>query len=416
MNLKFIREHPDLAKKILDRRKENVSIDEILMLDTKRRQIIQMRDQVRMQHKQLTEKIAILKRESKDESELLQQAKQLGQRVKEIENELAQIERQLAEKLKFLPNVIHESVPDNDTVVACWGEKPQFDFTPLAHWDIGEALQILDFKTAAKLAGSRFVMFKGLGAQLERALINFCLDIHTKKHHYVEISPPSLNLEECFYNTGALPKQADEMYKCAQDPFYLIPTAEVPLVNLHQNEQFYEDELPKYYTAYTPCFRREAGSYGKDVRGMIRIHQFDKVELVKFTKPEDSYDELEKMRADVEELMQLLKLPYQVKLLSASEMAFQSAKTYDIEAWAAGVGTWLEVSSISNCEDFQARRANIRVRRKDNSLQYVHILNGSGLAFPRIFIAIVENYQQKDGSIIIPEVLRPYMGGLEKIS
>ncbi|MCX8014627.1 MAG: serine--tRNA ligase, partial [candidate division WOR-3 bacterium] len=245
MNLKFIRENPELAKKILNRRKEPVSIDEILTIDSKRRQTVQMRDQLRMQHKQLTEKIAILKKEKKDSPELLQQAKELGQKVKEIENDLAQIELQLTEKLKFLPNVIHESVPDNDTIVFNWGEKPQFSFPPLAHWDLGEALQILDFKAAAKLAGSRFVLFKGLGAQLERALINFCLDIHTKKHNYLEISPPSLNLEECFYNTGALPKQADEMYKCAQDPFYLIPTAEVPLVNLHRDEEFSEDELPK---------------------------------------------------------------------------------------------------------------------------------------------------------------------------
>jgi seryl-tRNA synthetase len=415
MDLKFIRNNPDLAKEILNRRHEKLSIDEILTIDEKRRQLIQVRDQTRMGHKQMTEKVAEARKNKEDAETLICECKALGQKVEDIETELTQIELDLENRTKFLPNVAHVSVPDEDTIVSSWGAKPDFSFKQMAHWDIGEALQILDFKAASKLAGSRFVLYKGNGAQLERALINFCLDTHIREHGYTEINPPSLNLEECFYNTGALPNLADEMYKCTQDPFYLIPTAEVPLVNLHRNEGFDEDDLPKYYTAYTPCFRREAGSYGKDVRGMIRIHQFDKVELVKFTTQENSYDEQEKMRKDIEELMQLLNLPYQVKLLSASEMAFQSAKTYDIEVWAAGCEAWLEVSSISNCESFQARRANIRVRRKSGELEYVHILNGSGLAFPRIFVAILENYQQKDGTVVIPEVLRPYMGGLAKI-
>ncbi|MEO0075486.1 MAG: serine--tRNA ligase [candidate division WOR-3 bacterium] len=415
MDLKFIRNNPTLAKEMLRRRHEEVSIDAILAIDNKRRELIQMRDHHRMLHRQMSEKVAIMKKEKAECRDLIEECKVMGQKVSELEKELKIIEYELETKLSFLPNVIHESVSDQDTIVASWGKKPEFSFKPLAHWDLGEALGILDFTRASKLAGSRFVLYKGIGAQLERALINFCLDIHIKKHGYTEIMPPVLNLEECFFNTGALPKLADEMYKCSQDPFYLIPTAEVPLVNLHRNECFNEDDLPKYYTAYTPCFRREAGSYGKDVRGMIRIHQFDKVELVKFTKPEDSYLEHEKMRADVEELMQLLEIPYQVKLLSASEMAFQSAKTYDIEAWAAGSEAWLEVSSISNCESFQARRANIRVRRQSNELEYVHILNGSGLAFPRIFVALLENNQQKDGSVIIPKALRPYLNGLEKI-
>ncbi|MCX7785679.1 MAG: serine--tRNA ligase [candidate division WOR-3 bacterium] len=414
MDLKFIRNNPEQAKKILARRDEPISIDEILQLDEKRRDVIKVRDQMRMNHRQLSEQVAKLKKEKKEVSNLVNECKELSEKIKTVEQELSTIENELENKLKFLPNIIHESVPDEDKIVASWGNKPEFTFTPLAHWDLCEALQIVDFTRASKISGSRFVLFKGLGALLERALINFCLDIHTK-NGYQEINPPALNLEECFYNTGALPKLADEMYRCTQDPFYLIPTAEVPLVNLHSNECLKEDELPKYYTAYTPCFRREAGSYGKDVRGMIRIHQFDKVELVKFTKPEDSFDELEKMRKDVEELMQLLEIPYQVKLLSAKEMAFQSAKTYDIEAWAGGVGAWLEVSSISNCVDFQARRGNIRLRRKSGELEYVHILNGSGLAFPRIFIALIENNQQKDGTVIIPEVLRPYMGGISKI-
>jgi seryl-tRNA synthetase len=415
MDLKFIRNNPDLARELLTRRNEAVSVDEILSFDEKRREIIKVRDQLRMEHRQMSEKVAEMKKNKSEPGSLIDQAKELGQKIKELETDLAEIENELESRTKYLPNYVHESVPDEDTIVSSWGIKPDFSFKPLAHWDLGEALQILDFKAASKLSGSRFVLYKGLGAQLERALINFCLDIHVKKHRYLEINPPTLNLEECFYNTGALPKQADEMYKCTQDPFYLIPTAEVPLVNLHRNEGIPEDELPKYYTAYTPCFRREAGSYGKDVRGMIRIHQFDKVELVKFTKPEDSYNEHEKMRKDVEELMRMLQIPYQVKLLSAHEMAFQSAKTYDIEAYAAGCDAWLEVSSISNCEDFQARRANIRLRRKSGELDYVHILNGSGLALPRIFVAILENNQQKDGKVVIPEVLRPYMSGLSKI-
>jgi seryl-tRNA synthetase len=415
MDLKFIRNNPDLARELLTRRNEAVSVDEILSFDEKRREIIKVRDQLRMEHRQMSEKVAEMKKNKQEPGSLIDQAKELGQKIKELETELAEIENELESRTKYLPNYVHKSVPDEDTIVSSWGVKPEFSFKPLAHWDLGEVLQILDFKAASKLSGSRFVLYKGLGAQLERALINFCLDIHVKKHRYLEINPPTLNLEECFYNTGALPKQADEMYKCAQDPFYLIPTAEVPLVNLHRDEGFNEDDLPKYYTAYTPCFRREAGSYGKDVRGMIRIHQFDKVELVKFTKPEDSYDEHEKMRKDVEELMQMLQIPYQVKLLSAHEMAFQSAKTYDIEAYAAGCDAWLEVSSISNCEDFQARRANIRLRRKSGELEFVHILNGSGLAFPRIFVALLENNQQKNGTIVIPEVLRPYMSGLSKI-
>ncbi len=415
MDIKFIRNNPALAKKILERRHEAVSIDEILEIDEKRRAIIQSRDQMRMEHKQISEKVAELKKNKKDAGTLIKDAKELSQKIKDTETQLAEIEADLEDRTKYLPNFIHESVTDEDTIVAEWGKKIEFDFKPAAHWDLCEMHGILDFKTASKLSGSRFVLFKGLGAQLERALINFCLDLHTQKHGCTEISPPVLNLEECFYTTGSLPKSREEMYKFVDDPYFLIPTAEVPLVNLHRNETINEDDLPKYYTAYTPCFRREAGSYGKDVRGMIRIHQFDKVELVKFTKPEDSYEEMEKMRQDVEEIMQLLGIPYRVKRLAASEMAFQSAKTYDIDAYAAGVNDWLEVSSISNCIDFQAKRGNIRLRRKNGNLEYVHIMNGSGLAFSRIFICIIENNQQKDGSIIIPEVLRPYMNGRTKI-
>ena len=415
MDLKFIRENPELAHKLLLRRNEGVSIETILKQDARRREIIVKRDEARHQQKQLSEKVAQLKRAKQPADAEVADAKAISVTIREYEEQVSDAEQNIASLMQFVPNRIHDSVTDEDTVVAEWGETPKFDFAPKAHWDLCETLGILDFKAAAKLSGSRFVLYRGLGARLERALINYCLDTHTGQHGYTEISPPFLCLEECFFATGSLPKQADEMYRFKEDPYYLIPTAEGPLVNIHRGETLNESDLPKCYAAYTPCFRREAGSYGKDVRGMIRVHQFDKVELVKFTTPESSYDEMEKLRGNAETILRNLKIPYRVKRLAASEMAFQSAKTYDLDAWCAGVGNWLEVSSISNCEDFQARRANIRFRRKIGGSEFVHIMNGSGLAFSRIFVAIVENYQQADGSVIVPEVLRPYMGGLERI-
>jgi seryl-tRNA synthetase len=415
MDLKFIRENPELAHKLLLRRNEGVSIETILKQDARRRELVVKRDEARHQQKQLSEKVAQLKRAQQPADAEMADAKAVSVTIREFEEQVTAVEQSIASLMQFVPNHIHDSVTDEDTVVAEWGEVPEFDFAPKAHWDLCEALGILDFKTAAKLSGSRFVLYKGAGARLERALINYCLDTHTRLHGYTEISPPFLCLEECFFATGSLPKQADEMYRFKEDPYYLIPTAEVPLVNIHRGETLNESDLPKCYAAYTPCFRREAGSYGKDVRGMIRVHQFDKVELVKFTTPESSYDEMEKLRENAETILRSLKIPYRVKRLAASEMAFQSAKTYDLDAWCAGVANWLEVSSISNCEDFQARRANIRFRRRTGGSEFVHIMNGSGLAFSRIFVAIIENNQQADGSVAVPEVLRPYMGGLERI-
>jgi|UniRef100_A0A7C6A8E5 seryl-tRNA synthetase len=415
MDLKFIRENPELVREIIRRRNEAVDLDKILNLDEKRRKLIKERDDMQCRQSQLTATIAEKKRNKQATEQEQKAAKELSLKIKRLAEELAVIEKEIDDLIQFVPNVIHQTVSDQDQIVEQWGEIPKFDFQPLPHWELAQALGLVDFKVAAKLAGTRFVLFKGKGALLERALINFCLDYHTKNHGYEEISPPVLNLPVCFYNSGALPKLALEMYQFKDDPFYLIPTAEVPLVNIHRDEILAETDLPKRYVAYTPCFRREAGSYGKDVRGMIRIHQFDKVELVKITKPEESYQEFELMRQDACRIMQLLKIPYRVKLLAAKEMAFQSAKTYDIDAWAAGVGDWLEVSSISNCEDFQTRRANIKIRRKNGKLEYAHAMNGSGLAFARIFIALVENNQQRDGSIIIPEVLRPYLG-LDRIA
>jgi len=416
MDLKFIRENPELAHKILLRRNEGVSLETILKQDQRRREIVAKRDEARHKQKEFSEKVARLKRSNQPADAELADAKAISVTIRELEDQLADTEESIASLMQFVPNHIHDSVTDEDTIVAEWGEVPKLNFPPKPHWDLAESLGILDFKAAARLSGSRFVLYKGLGARLERALINYCLDLHTREHGYLEISPPFLCLEECFYGTGSLPKQADEMYRFKEDPFYLIPTAEVPLVNIHRGETLNESDLPKYYAAYTPCFRREAGSYGKDVRGMIRVHQFDKVELVKFTTPESSYDEMEKLRANAETILRALKIPYRVKRLAAGETAFQSAKTYDLDAYAAGVGNWLEVSSISNCEDFQARRAGIRFRRKTGGTEFVHIMNGSGLAFSRVFVAIVENYQQADGAVVVPDVLRSYMGGLERIA
>lgn len=415
MDLKFIRENTELVRTLLHRRKEGVNLDSILKLDVRRRELIVRRDELRHQQKKLSETVAQLKRSQQPADAEMADAKAISVSIRELEEELQATEASINAQLQYVPNRIHESVTDEDTIIAEWGEPRKFDFQPRAHWDIAAELNILDLESATRMSGSRFVLYRGLGALLERALINFCLDLHTREHGYTEISPPFLCLEESFQATGSLPKLADEMYRLKDDPFYLIPTAEVPLVNIHRGETFAESDLPKYYAAYTPCFRREAGSYGKDVRGMIRVHQFDKVELVRFTLPEKSYEALEELRADAEKVLQLLNIPYRVKRLAASEMAFQSAKTYDLEAFAAGVDNWLEVSSISNCEDFQARRASIRVRRKAGGTEYVHIMNGSALAFSRVFVAIVENNQQADGSVLIPEPLRPYMRGIERI-
>jgi seryl-tRNA synthetase len=410
MDLKFIRDFPERAQEIVRRRRESVDISRILACDERRRELIRKRDERRRELNLLSERIGERIAKGEDATEEKENARRLSEAIRELEGEIVNLEKEIASLLALCPNVILPDVGDEERIVKEWGEKPHFDFTPLPHYEIGERLGILDLRTASKIAGSRFILFRGKGAILERALINFCLDYHTKRHNYTEISLPYLNREECFFAAGDLPKLADDMYKIEGEPFYLIPTAEVPLVNLHRDSVLKEEELPKYYCAYSACFRREAGSYGQKIRGIIRVHQFDKVELVKFTKPEESEKELEMMVRDAEDILQELNLPYRIKLLSAWDMAFQSAKTYDIEVWASGVGEYLEVSSLSNCTDFQAKRSKTRLRRKDGRLEYVHILNGSGLAFPRLFIALVENYQRKDGKIVIPPPLQPYTG------
>ncbi|MCX7887933.1 MAG: serine--tRNA ligase, partial [Verrucomicrobiae bacterium] len=341
--------------------------------------------------------------------------RQVGDRIAALDAQIAAVEQQLESALLMLPNLPHESVPPgknsaHNVVVRVWGEKPHFDFVPRPHWELGENLRILDFARAAKISGSGFILYTAAGARLERGLINFLLDLHTRQHGYTEIFPPFLITRQCMIGTGQLPKFEEDMYRLRDDELYLAPTAEVPLCNLHRDEILRPDQLPIYYCAYTPCFRREAGAAGKDTRGMIRVHQFDKVELVKLCTPESSYEELEKMVADAERVLQLLGLHYRVVLLCTGDMGFASAKTYDIEVWAPGQNAYLEVSSCSNCEDFQARRANIRYKTADGKNRFVHMLNGSGTALARLYVALLETYQQADGTVKLPEILKPYLG------
>jgi len=424
LDIKAIRENPEFFKERLALRGEEYPIDELLSLDEKRRALIKEVEELRHQRKVLSEKIGRLKKEGKHQEaeEIATKVKELGRTLKEKEKLLKEVKDEVFRILAFLPNVPHSSVPigkdeTENVVIKRWGDLPEFDFEPLPHWEIGEKLGILDFERAAKITGSRFVVYFKEGALLERALIQFMLDLHTKKHGYTEVLPPFIVNENTLFGTAQLPKFKEDLFKLEDWDYYLIPTAEVPLTNLHKDEILSEEDLPLYYTAYTPCFRSEAGSYGRDIRGIIRQHQFNKVELVKIVKPEDSYDELEKLLLDAEEVLQLLGLPYRVVALCTGDLGFAAAKTYDIEVWAPGQNRFVEISSCSNCEDFQARRANIRYRPKDGGKpRFVHTLNGSGVAVGRTVMAILENYQQKDGSVVIPEVLRPYMGGLEVIT
>ncbi len=421
INVKLLREHPEVLKEALRKRGYDTDIvDELVELDRRRREIIKEEDSLRSVRNEKSKEVAKIKKSGGDASGIIEEVRKIGDRIKELAAERKKIEEEFNQRILEIPNIPHESVPvgkdETENVVRkTWGKIKEFDFEPRPHWDLGEMLGILDFERAGKISGSRFVIYKNKGALLERALINFFLDVHTKEHGYEEIYPPYLVREESMFASGHLPKFREEMYFAPEDGLFLIPTAEVVLANLHRDEILNEKELTKKYVAYTSCFRREAGSYGKDVRGMIRVHQFNKVELFKYTKPEDSYDELESMLKDAEKILQMLEIPYRVIELCTGDLGFAATKTYDIEAWAPGLNRWLEVSSVSNTEDFQTRRANARFRRKDGKVEFMHTLNGSGLATPRVFIAILENYQQKDGSVVIPEVLRPYMGGIEVI-
>jgi len=371
---------------------------------------------------QVSDLIAEKKKKKEETSEEIARMKEVSSRIKDLETRLNAKEEDLRQLLMVIPNIPHESVVtgqgENDNPeIRRWGKVPAFPFQPRPHWEIGEALDILDFERGAKITGARFTLYKSWGARMERALMNFMLDLHTGAHGYQEVLPPFLVNRRTMTGTGQLPKFEEDLFKLNDLDYFLIPTAEVPVTNIYQDEILAEEDLPIYYTAYTPCFRKEAGSYGKDTRGLIRQHQFNKVELVKFTTPETSYAELESLTKDAEEVLQRLGIPYRVVMLCSADLGFSAAKTYDLEAWLPGQGAYKEISSCSNFEDFQARRANIRYRPKGKKgTEFVHTLNGSGLAIGRTLVAILENYQQEDGSVIIPEALRPYMGGVEKIS
>lgn len=422
LDLKLIREKPDLVKQAVRNKNENVNVDQILALDEERRKLIVQADQLKQKRNQVSDEIAVLKRDGHDASELIGQMRSVSNEINRLDTELRTVEQELNQILWWVPNIPHPSVPvgtdeSSNVELRRWGDIPVFSFEPRPHWELGQKLGILDLPRGAKISGSGFFCLVGLGAKLERALINFMLDLHTNRHGYQEVMPPFVVSRQTMTGTGQLPKLETDMYNLPLDDLFLIPTAEVPLTNLRRDEILEAQELPINLVAYTPCFRREAGSYGKDTRGIIRVHQFDKVELVKIVLPETSYAELEHLVVNAETVLQLLGLPYRMRLLCTGDLSFANAKCYDLEVWAPGVGGWLEVSSCSNFEDFQARRMNLRFRRLPNAKpEYPHTLNGSGLALPRTMIAILENYQTIKGTVRIPEVLRPYMGDTEELS
>ena len=420
LDLKFLRENLEEVEKRLKTRGGDSDLSGFKELDIKRRKLLTESETLKARRNAVSEEIGKLKREKKDASALVAEMQEEGAKLKALETDAAAVEEEMNAFLLGVPNVPHSSVPigkdsNDNPVVRKWGEPRTFAFSPKEHTEIGEKLGILDFERAGKISGARFSLLVGAGALLERALINFMLDVHTTEHGYTEVLPPFMVKSSALMGTGQLPKFKEDLFKIEGWDHYLIPTAEVPVTNIHNDEIIDEERLPIRYTAFTPCFRSEAGSYGKDVKGLIRQHQFNKVEMVKFSSPETSYDELEKLTDNAEEILRRLGLPYQVVLLCTGDMGFSSAKTYDIEVWLPGQGKYREISSCSNFEDFQARRANIRVRPKGGKPRFLHTLNGSGLAVGRTLVAILENYQQEDGSVIVPEALRPYMRGLEKI-
>jgi seryl-tRNA synthetase len=422
LEIKFIRDNPEKVKNALKARNNPFDLDAFLQKDAQRRALIQEIEELRSERNRVSETIGQLKKAKQDASELMERMKAVNSRIKEIESVLDGLEQEVANGLLSIPNIPHETVPigKDDTenqVVKLWGDRPTFDFEPLPHWDVGEGLGILDFARAAKVTGARFCVYHGAGARLERALINFMLDLHTKRHGYREVLPPFIVNDDSLRGTGQLPKFAEDLFKLEGLRYYLTPTAEVPVTNLHRDEVLDESSLPLKYVAYTPCFRSEAGAHGRDTRGIVRQHQFNKVELVKFSTPERSYEELEELLLDAEEVLQFLNLPYRVICLCTGDMGFSAAKTYDIEVWLPGQNRYCEISSCSNFEAFQARRANIRCRQTGQTkTRLVHTLNGSGLAVGRTVVAILENYQQKDGTVVVPDALIPYMDGLDVIS
>lgn len=422
LDIKRIRNNPEEVKKALKKRHGDFPIDRVIELDENRRSLLTEKEQMKAKQNSVSKEIPKLKKEGKDISSVLDEMKELSNKVKEMDGQVKKIDDELRDELLHIPNVPHESVvegkSDEDNVeIRKWGKPKEFDFDTKAHWDLGVDLGILDFERASKLTGARFSLFKGTGALLERALINFMIDLHVVDHGFTEMLTPFMVNRESMTGTGQLPKFENDMFHLPSKDYYLVPTAEVPLTNYYRDEILDEEKLPIYFTAYTPCFRQEAGSAGRDTRGLIRNHQFDKVELVKFSLPEKSYDELEILTNSAEDVLKKLEIPYRVVTLSTGDLGFSAAKTYDIEVWMPSYNRYVEISSCSNFEDYQARRANIRYRRNDNKkVEYVHTLNGSGLAVGRTLAALLENYQQEDGSVIIPEALRPYVRGLEKIT
>ena len=421
LDIKLLRDHLDEVKARMATRGTAIDWDQFLSLDRERRDAVARTERLKEKKNRLSGEIGKQKKSGADATVLMREVEEVSEAIRSSEGPLAEIETRFEQFMLTLPNLPHPNVhvgtdERDNREVRRWGEPPKFGFAPKNHWDIGEELRILDFARAAKIAGARFAVYRAGGAKLERALINFMLDLHTGQNGYQEILPPALVNRAALVGTGQLPKFEEDLFHVAPGDYFLIPTAEVPLTNLHREEILEQDELPINYVAYTPCFRSEAGSYGKDVRGLIRQHQFNKVEMVKLTEPEDSYDELEKMVQNAEAVLKKLELPYRVVELCTGDMGFGAAKTYDLEVWLPGQNTYREISSCSNCEEFQARRANIRYRKeKKGRPLFVHTLNGSGLAVGRTLVAVLENYQQEDGSVIIPDSLRAYMGGLDRI-
>ena len=422
LDIKFIRKNPDVVAQSLKKRRSDLDVEYFISLDQKRRQLIQDTEELKMERNKASAEVARAKKEGHEASGLLSGLGDLSARIKELDAAAKEIDEKVQDWIMSAPNIVHDDVPeglsDEDNLeIKKWGQKPEFSYCPKEHWEIGTELKGLDFERGASVTGSRFVFYFGWAARMERALINFMLDVQTRNHGYIETIPPMIVNRTSMISTGQLPKFESDLFKLENWDYFLIPTAEVPLTNIHRGEVLSEDDLPKGFAAFTGCFRSEAGSYGKDTKGIIRQHQFNKVELVWFAHPDKSYEQLEILLCHAEKILQLLGLHYRVVTLCAGDLGFGSAKTYDIEVWLPGQGRYREISSCSNFEEFQARRGDIRFKpNQGKKSQFVHTLNGSGLAVGRTMVAILENYQQEDGSIIVPEALRPYMGGVEVIS
>ena len=421
LDIKYLRQNVEFVRRKMLERGQEMDFGPFIAMDAKRLDILHEVELLRNERNTASKEVGEKKKRKEDASALIARMGEVSTRIRELDEALKKTEAELNEMGMIIPNIPHESVAygtssEDNPIVRTWGEKKLFDFQPRPHWEIGEKTNTLDFARGAKITGARFTLYRGLGAMLERAIINFMLDLHIAEHGYTEILPPFLANRESMTGTGQLPKFAEDLFKVEKTDYYLIPTAEVPVTNIHRDEILSEKDLPIYYVAYSPCFRAEAGSYGKDTRGLIRQHQFNKVEMVKFTTPETSYDELEKLTLNAEEVLKRLNIPYRTVSLCTADLGFSSAKTYDVEVWLPGQDTYREISSCSNFEDFQSRRASIRFRREGSGkVEFVHTLNGSGLAAGRTTVAVMENYQQTDGGVLIPEALRPYMRGIDRI-